>query len=171
MNIVLTGFMGTGKSEVGQQLAQDLHLPFFDIDTLIVKQTGKAVADIFSSQGEAAFRQLESRVIEKVSQNDRCVISTGGGALIAEKNREILERNGLLVCLTAKMSTLQERLRKDTGRPLLAGENLAERLEQLLKDRQALYDQCRFQIATDGKTISEVARDIAQAIKSEWHNA
>jgi len=168
MNIVLTGFMGTGKTAVGRRLAEDFHIPFFEVDAVIAQQAGRSVPEIFASQGEAAFRTLESRVIEDISRQERSVIATGGGALIDPKNRENLERNGLLVCLTAKMGTLLERLKDDVTRPLLAGEALPQRVERLMKERQAIYDLCRIQVATDGKTIAQVAEDIAQAIRPQW---
>ena len=86
MNIVLTGFMGTGKSAVGRHIAAELHVPFFDVDTAIAKKVGKTIQDIFSAEGETAFRVLESQVIAELSTQDKSVISTGGGALMDAKN-------------------------------------------------------------------------------------
>src|SRR5262245_24595292 len=105
MNIVLTGFMGTGKTAVGRHLAAELRVPFVDADMMIVKRAGKPIKDIFAQDGEAAFRSLESAVLAEISRQDRTVIATGGGALLHDPNREVLKKNGILVCLTAKMGT------------------------------------------------------------------
>ncbi len=168
MNIVLTGFMGTGKSAVGRRLAEDLHVSFFDADVLIAAQVGKTVAEIFNSAGEGVFRAVETQVIEELAKADRSVISTGGGALINRQNREHLQKNGLLVCLTARVGTLLERLKDDMTRPLLAGEALPQKIERLMKERQSVYDLCRFQVITDGKTIAHVAREIMMLVRPEW---
>lgn len=168
MNIVLTGFMGTGKSAVGRRLAEVLHAEFVDIDTLIAKRAGRSVQAIFAEQGEEAFRKLESEVIAEAANNDKTVIATGGGALLNLKNREILQSRGTLVCLTARVGTLLDRLKDDMTRPLLAGENLPQKVERLMKERQAVYDLCPVQIVTDGKTIAQVSDEIAQKLKAQW---
>jgi len=171
MNIVLTGFMGTGKTAVGRQLSERLQVPFVDLDALIARKAGRPIAEIFETQGEAAFRDLESQLIEEVSSNDRTVIATGGGALLNVKNREILQRRGLLVCLTARVGTLLDRLKDDGTRPLLAGEDLSQRVERLMNERQAVYAQCPIQVATDGKTIADVTAEILLKIQPQWQNA
>jgi shikimate kinase len=168
MNIVLTGFMGTGKSVVGRHVAQELRAPFVDLDAAIVKKSGKSVKDIFTTQGEAAFRAIESEVIVELSDRDKTVIATGGGALLDPKNRERLQENGILVCLSARMGTLLERLKEDLSRPLLAGENPEERIERLMKERQSIYDLCPVQIDTEGKTIAEIADEIIKKVSAMW---
>jgi shikimate kinase len=168
MNIVLTGFMGTGKSAVGRHLAEELHVPFLDVDAAIVKKGGKSIKDIFATGGEAAFRTLESSVIVELSGHDKTVIATGGGALMNVQNRENLQKNGVLVCLTARMGTLLERLKEDLSRPLLAGEKLEDKVERLMKERQHIYDLCPVQVDTDGKTIAQVAKEIIQKVSPKW---
>src|ERR1041384_4553160 len=164
MNIVLTGFMGTGKSAVGQHLATELHVAFVDVDLTIKKKAGKSIKDIFVTEGEARFRALESEVISELAHRDQTVISTGGGALLNPKNREKLEKKGILVCLRAKTGTLLERLKDDLTRPLLAGENMEQKMDRLLKERQAVYDLCPIQVDTDGKTIAAVAAEIIEKV-------
>jgi shikimate kinase len=171
MNIVLTGFMGTGKTAVGRRLAEELHLKFVDVDSMVVGRAGQPIPEIFSSQGEAAFRKLESEIIEEVASLDKAVVATGGGALIDPKNRENLQRRGILVCLTAKAGTLLDRLKDDVTRPLLAGEKLSERIERLMKERQAVYDLCPVQVTTDEKTIAEVTDEIVEKISPQWKKA
>jgi len=171
MNIVLTGFMGTGKTAVGRRLSEDLHIGFVDVDETIEKKAGHSVRHIFETQGEPAFRLLESRVIAELARQDRMVISTGGGALLNPQNREVLQEKGILVCLRAKTSTLLERLKDDITRPLLAGENVASRVERLMQEREAVYQVCPFQIDTDDKTIADVAAEIIRAIGPQWKAA
>ena len=168
MNIVLTGFMGTGKTAVGRHLAAELRASFVDVDLAITKKAGKSIQSIFASQGEAAFRELESAVIAEVAGQDNTVIATGGGALLDPKNREKLQNNGILICLTAKMGTLLERLKDDLTRPLLAGENLEQKVERLMKERQDVYNLCPIQIDTDGKTIAQAAQEIIRKVSPQW---
>src|SRR5688572_32419312 len=111
MNIVLTGFMGTGKTLVGRRLAEELGLGFVDIDEAIEKRVGRSVRVIFETQGETAFRALEAEVIGELASRDRTVIATGGGALLNPQNRRNLEKNGILVCLRARTATVLERLK------------------------------------------------------------
>ncbi len=168
MNIVLTGFMGTGKTAVGRHVADKLRVALRDIDSEIEKKAGKKIADIFTQEGESAFRKLESAVIAEIVKQDRIVIATGGGALIDSVNRKALEKNGMLICLRAKAGTLLERLKDDLTRPLLAGENLEQKMDRLMKERKAAYDLCPIQIDTDGKTIVEVSEIIMQKVLSKW---
>jgi shikimate kinase len=168
MNIVLTGFMGTGKSAVGRRVAERLNAAFLDVDASIKKRAGKSVAQIFSEHGEPAFRDLERQVISELSTQDRAVIATGGGALMDPDNRKNLERSGYLICLTARTGTLLERLKDDVTRPLLAGENLPMKIDRLMKERESVYALCPMQIATDGKTIDQVADEIVQKVTPKW---
>jgi shikimate kinase len=170
MNIVLTGFMGTGKTAVGRHLAAELKTKFVDVDMTITQKAGRSVRDIFSGEGEAAFRKHESAVIEEVAAQDKTVIATGGGALMDPLNREKLSRNGVLVCLTARMGTLLERLKDDATRPLLKGENLEQRIERLMAERQAVYDLCPIQVDTDGKSIAQVTEEIIRKVSPKWGN-
>ena len=162
--------MGTGKTAVGRHLAAELHAAFIDVDAAIAKKAEKSIQSIFSDEGEAAFRKLESSVIAEVATQDRSVIATGGGALLDSKNRENLQKNGMLVCLTAKIGTLLERLKDDPTRPLLSGENLESRIARLMKERQDVYSLCPVQVDTEGKTISQVAQEIIQKVSPQWAN-
>ena len=166
MNVVLTGFMGTGKSCVGRRLSETLHVPFLDVDEAIEQRSGRKIADLFSTEGEAAFRAIERQVVLEISQTKSSVIATGGGALLDARNREALEKNGTLVCLTATPATLVQRLHSDSKRPLLKGEGpLVERIERLLKERQSIYQSCPLHVATDGKSIAQVVEAVFNAIQ------
>ncbi len=170
MNIVLTGFMGTGKTAVGRHLAAELKAKFVDVDIAIAEKAGRSIKDIFTGDGEAAFRKEESAVIQEVAAQDKTVIATGGGALMDHANRENLAKKGILVCLTARMGTLLERLKDDQTRPLLAGESLEQRVERLMTERQAIYNLCPIQVDTDGKTIAQVADEIIRKVSPKWGN-
>jgi shikimate kinase len=168
MNIVLTGFMGTGKSAVGRHLADQLHIPFIDMDVVISKKARLSVSDIFKTKGEAAFRTLEREAVLELSGMDKTVIATGGGVLLDPKNREHLQMNGILVCLTAKMGTLLERLKEDPTRPLVSGENLEQNVDRLMKERQSIYNSCPIQIDTENKSIAQVSAEIIKEVSSQW---
>lgn len=161
MNIVLTGFMATGKSAVGKILSQRLRRPFFDTDDMIEKQTGVSIPQIFSGAGEAAFREMETQTIGLVALMPAAVIATGGGAPLRPANMAELEKNGRVFCLTAEPETILERLRSEPAtRPLLQGEEPLRRIKELLNERAAAYARCAHRVPTDGKTPAQVAEDI-----------
>lgn len=162
--------MGTGKTAVGRLLAERLKVPFFDADTVLAKRAGKSIAQIFEEEGEPAFRELERQVIAELTQKTRIVMATGGGSLMDARNRALLESSGILICLTARAGTLLERLKDDMTRPLLAGEDLPTRLERLMKERETVYALCPLQVATDDRTIAQVADEIIRKIGPRWQN-
>jgi shikimate kinase len=168
MNIVLTGFMGTGKTTVGRRVAEALNAAFLDVDAALEKEAGHSVAHIFEAKGEAHFRALERAAIARLAESNHAVIATGGGALLDPENRGALKKNGYLICLTARAGTLLERLKDDMARPLLAGEDPAGRIERLLKERHGVYALCDLQIQTDDRTIEDVAKAIVQAVEKRW---
>src|SRR3972149_7672422 len=112
-NIVLVGFMGTGKSVVGKKLAKVLKRELVDTDKLIEKKAGKPIPDIFSENGEPYFRELESKVIEDISKKEKCIIITGGGVVLREENITNLKKNGVIICLNASPKIIYERVKHD----------------------------------------------------------
>lgn len=168
MNIVMTGFMGTGKTTVGRLVAEKRRMKFDDVDNQIEKLEGRSVADIFARSGEPAFRRAEKAAVEELSSRDNFVISAGGGAILDAENRERLSKNGILVCLRAKTGTILERLKDDLTRPLLQGEDREAKIERLMRERQTVYDLCPVQIDTDGKSINQVAEEIIQKVTPLW---
>jgi len=107
-------------------------------------------------------------VIAELSTQDKTVIATGGGALMDPVNRKNLEKNGILICLTARTGTLLDRLKDDLTRPLLSGENLEQKMERLMKERQVAYSLCPVQVDTDSKTIAQVAEEIIAKVSAKW---
>lgn len=159
-NIILTGFMGTGKSTVGRLLAAQLNYSFRDLDSLIVEKAGQSINTIFADQGESHFRELESCELRAVLHEAAQVVSTGGGAVIRPENRDLMRKSGVVVNLTASPETILRRLHSDEERPLLRDAKSLARIQQLLMDREAYYAEADIRIDTDGKNVEDVAREI-----------
>jgi shikimate kinase len=154
-NIILLGFMGSGKTSVGKLLAETLNYRFLDLDAEIEKNNGLKVPEIFAKFGEKHFRELESREIENLKGKERCVISLGGGAFCSQKNIDILKQVGLTVWLKADFALIISRLgREETEkRPLLREK---EKAEELLKSREQFYSQADLVIETGNNKPGEI---------------
>jgi shikimate kinase len=161
-NIVLIGFMGTGKTTVGKQLAQRMKLTFVDMDDCIVERAGKSIPDIFADDGEPAFRQLERDVASDLSRKSGLVIATGGGVVLNPDNITDLGENGMLVALIASPDVILERLQHDTGRPLLSEGDKGEKIRNLLASREHLYNAIPDKIDTDPLDSEEVVARIME---------
>jgi shikimate kinase/hydroxypyruvate isomerase len=163
LNLVLLGFMGTGKSAVGRILARRLGRPFVEMDAEIERRAGRGIPEIFASEGEAAFRAMERAWVREQADRPGRVIATGGGVVLDPANLEDLGRHGVLVCLTASFETLRTRLGGDRSRPLLEG-GRADRLAELLESRRPLYEAIRLRVDTTGRTPDEVADEVLRRI-------
>jgi shikimate kinase len=161
-NIVLTGFMGTGKTTVGRLLAERLGWAFVDTDELIVARDGRPITDIFAQDGELFFRELETAVSLELSEQSHLVIATGGRLMLDPANAEALLRNGRAFCLTAAPDEILRRIEDDGRRPLLNVPDPARRIQELLTKRAQAYGRYP-QIQTDGKTAEEVVDEILMA--------
>ena len=165
MNVVLVGFMGTGKTTVGKHLAERLRFAFVDVDRRVEKASGKTISEIFAKSGESAFRNLESEAVSALTANDRQVIATGGGVLLRAENRKKLRASGFLVCLSAAPGTILKRTQKNRKRPLLAGHGPPlERVKTLLDQRKALYARSNIRVNTDGKTVPAIVQEIMKQL-------
>jgi shikimate kinase / 3-dehydroquinate synthase len=165
-NVVLTGFMGTGKSTVGRLLAAWLGYAFVDTDELIVVRNGRSISDIFRESGEAAFRQMEAAIAQELSGQAGLVIATGGRLMLDEANAAALLENGRAFCLTAEPEEIIARLDGDERRPLLDVPDPAAQIRRLLAARAAAYG--RFpQITTSGKAPEQVAEEIFSMVNSQ----
>ena len=133
--VVLTGFMATGKTEVGRKLAALLGAPFVDTDALVESATGRRIADIFAKEGEPHFRALEREAVERACDVEGAVVATGGGTLLDPENRRRLAAAGPVVCLTATPDELLRRVGGGADRPLLAGGDRGARIRELLAAR------------------------------------
>lgn len=163
-NLVLTGFMGTGKTAVGRAVAARLGRPFVDMDEQIVQRAGMSIPEIFARQGERAFRALEAELVRELAGRRGLVIATGGGALVDPTNRETFCRTGLVICLTASVEAILARVGEGRGRPLLqAGEGAADtraRITALLAQRAAAYAEIPYAVDTTDRSLSQVVDEV-----------
>lgn len=153
-NIVLTGFMATGKTTAGRIIADVLRMRFVDVDAEIVRQEGQSVAQVFAQRGEEAFRQIEADLCRQFAQQRSLVIATGGGALINPDTLAAMKETGLVVCLWASPETIQRRLSGESGRPLAAD------WEALYEHRKPIYESMPHHVTTSGKIPEEIAKEV-----------
>lgn len=166
-NIILTGFMGSGKTSVGICLSYRLRKILLDTDKEIERRQGKTVSDIFAQDGEEAFRQMETEYLkELLKATESRIVSTGGGMPVREENRTLLKKLGTVVYLQASPETVYERLKEDTTRPLLQNGDAEKKITGLLAKRQDFYESgADMIIRTDDKSIDEIAEEIMAGLK------
>jgi len=164
-NIVLTGFMGTGKTAVGKELSRLLDMKLIDVDTEIEKSEDITINEIFKQYGETRFREIETEMIKKISQQKNVIISTGGGAVLKQENMDTLRKNGVIVCLMATPETILKRTSNSDERPLLKVENPFEKINQLLNFRRPFYEKADIIIDTEGKTPLQIAEEIIEKVR------
>ncbi len=150
-SVFLVGPMGVGKSTIGRQLADSLGFEFKDSDHEIEDKTGAKISLIFEIEGEEGFRKRERQMIAELTQMPKLVLATGGGAVLALENRQCLKRGGYVVYLRAAVEDLLERTALCRNRPLLQCDNPREKLEQILRDREALYKEVADVVINTGK--------------------
>lgn len=150
LNVVLTGFMGTGKTQVGRRLAKALGREFVDIDELIEGRAGTTIPEVFACQGEKAFRQLEHEACLEVGKNEELVVATGGGTVINPDNLRALQEYGILICLTASAEEILKRVGTESHRPMLESDfhTRQERIKILMEERAPYYNAIRHQVDT-----------------------
>lgn len=165
-NIVLVGFMGTGKSSAGKLVAKKLNREFVDADHEIEKRENCDIPTIFAEAGEAEFRQIETEVIRELAGRENLVIAPGGGAITVAENMENLARNGVVICLTAKPESILQRVGHDKNRPLLRGPDRLERIRELLAARAKFYDAIPLRVSTDGRNTRQVANEIIRVFNA-----
>lgn len=156
-NIIITGFMGTGKTSTGKILASRMGWDFVDTDERIVEKAGLSIPEIFEKYGEPHFRKLEKEVIKEATSGSHLVIATGGGAIIDRENYEMMKSSGIIICLTADEKEIEKRV--DDTRPLLKGNRL-EAIRHLMRERDAYYKMADITVDTTGKSPSAVAEEI-----------
>ena len=157
--------MGCGKTSVGRLLSQRLGYQFVDLDQAIVGEAGASVKEIFASRGEPAFRRLESEALQRVAAGAGVVVSTGGGAVLAQPNRAVMRDAGCIVNLTASVEAIAARLCGDSERPLLEGDASLERIRNMLATREQFYADADLRIDTSAKTVAAVAAEIIEALQ------
>jgi shikimate kinase/very-short-patch-repair endonuclease len=156
-HIYLCGFMGSGKTTVGLQLAKKLNYVFLDTDSLIEKKETKKIHEIFEKFGESKFRKLENAVIKEIlASKEKIVIALGGGSLIRKENLKLIKKNGFLIYLKTELKTISKRIPSDPSRPLLKEASL----ESLFAIRQPSYEKADFIVETDRKSPAEIVETI-----------
>lgn len=167
MNIILIGFMGCGKSTLGIKLSYRLRRTLLDTDKLIEKEEKRTISDIFAKEGEAYFRKLETKCLQRMIQTEKNqIISVGGGLPIQEENHALLKQLGTVVYLRAKPETIYERLKNDTTRPLLQGENPQEKIRKLMEQRAPIYEKAAdIVIDVDGKEFDRILEEITEKLR------
>ncbi len=163
-NIILVGFMGTGKSVVGKKLAAKLDRDFVELDDMIEAREKMSIKDIFEKKGEPYFRLVEKEVVKEASQRKNIVISAGGGAIVDEENFKNLKNSGTMICLKAFPETILKRTKNLKTRPLLNVPDPKKKIEELLKKRKPYYNKADFSIDTDSLSILDIVLKIMTAV-------
>lgn len=166
-NIVLVGFMGTGKSVTGRALAERLGRRFLDMDTLIEEREGRSIPRIFADDGEAHFRKLERALVQELAGQGDLVIAPGGGIVLNPDNVRDFSATGFVVCLRASPEMILSRVGHDANRPLLQVPDKLGRIRDLLAKRKTYYEAIPNQVETDGKSADEVAEEILAMFAAE----
>jgi shikimate kinase len=165
-NIILAGFMGTGKTAVGRKLSRLLNMKLIDVDTEIENAQKMTINEIFRNFGEQKFRDIETGMIKKLSVRKNVIISTGGGAVLRQENIDTLRENGVIVCLMATPETILKRTSHNSNRPLLRVEDPFGKIKELLNFRRPFYEKADIMIDTEGKTPIQIAQEIIEKIRN-----
>lgn len=164
-NIYLVGFMGTGKTAVGRELAKTLRVQLLDIDDLIVQREKRSINDIFTLNGEPYFRKIERDTLVEVSRKTNHVVSCGGGIMINPDNIATMKQTGKLIALSATPEVIFERTKKHAHRPLLNVSDPKAKIGELLNARKPFYEKSDFIIDTSESTVNEVAQKVLGLIR------
>lgn len=166
-NIVLIGFMGSGKTTVGIRLSYRMRMPFLDTDKEIERRQGRWIKDIFAADGEEGFRRLETDCLRQLAERCRGhIVSTGGGLPMREENRVLLKKLGTVLYLKAEPETIYGRLKGDENRPLLQGANPEEKIRRLMAEREAGYQAAAdVVLRVDGKGFHAIIKEIREAVR------
>lgn len=166
-NIILIGFMATGKTTIGENLAKKLNMPFFDTDYLIENIEQKSIESIFSTKGEEYFRQKEQEILQTLKKKEQAIISTGGGIVINPINREILLKMGTIIHLQAEKDWIIKNIkRSNVQRPLLKSSDIEQKIINILKERKPFYEIADYKIKVDNLEIEEIIEKLCHIVAS-----
>ena len=168
-NIVLIGFMGTGKSSTGKALAARMGYAFMDLDQKIEEEQGMSIPRMFELHGEEFFRDCEKQMVKRAAARRHTVIATGGGTVKDASNMAALRQHGFVVCLSADVETILERTRRRGSRPVLDGRDEGDRrraVETLMEERRELYAHADYTVDTSGMSPLQVVEDIVRHLRA-----
>ncbi|MEP6777116.1 MAG: shikimate kinase [Chthoniobacterales bacterium] len=164
--ISLIGFMGTGKSSTGRELARRTGRRCFETDAIVVAQLGMTINEIFSNLGEETFRDAEAAALRTIPYDDNCIVVTGGGIVLRPANRELIRELGRVVNLTADEETIYERISRRADRPLLRTDDPRATIARLMAERQQLYASAAdITLDTSGLTPAQITVEILSLIE------
>lgn len=167
-NIALVGFMGTGKTTVGNVLAARLGKEFIETDAMVERKTGKKIAQIFAEKGEPFFRDLETEAVKEAAARTNVVIACGGGVVLNPASIDRLKQNGIVVLLEASQSEVLKRTAGDTGRPLLTEDDRSDKVRKLMDYRKPFYTRAAdITIDTTDRSIDAIVDEILERVKYE----
>lgn len=172
-NIVLIGFMGTGKSSVARYLHAMCRMEMAEMDDIITHREGLSIPEIFATKGDSYFRSLETDLLRELQEKNNLIISCGGGAALREENIKIMKQNSYVILLTARPDTVFQRVGTDPNRPVLNGRRSPEGIQELMEERRSKYEAAAdITIETDGKTVAQIAAELMQKLgqQSHWLN-
>ncbi|MDP2138479.1 MAG: shikimate kinase [Candidatus Didemnitutus sp.] len=167
VNLYLVGFTGTGKSTVGRHAARALGYDFVDSDLAVEVAHGKSIAEIFAGEGEGKFRMLEREFVERGHPATGSVVACGGGLIVPDGMLELVKARGVTICLHAPLETVLQRTERTVHRPLLQGENRAERLRTLYAAREELYRRTGTMVLTEGRPMREIVAHVLRVYREE----
>ena len=164
-NIILIGPMGSGKTSTGRILAKEMGYVFADTDEVVTNRTGVSIEYIFDVEGEEGFRKRECLALKECLNDNKTVVSTGGGIVLSKENRDLLQERGTVVYLQTSIRSQEKRTASTNNRPLLKNKDPKETLEKLMLTRAPLYEEIAdITIMTDNKSLQEMSKEIQRAI-------
>lgn len=164
-NIFLIGFMGTGKSTISGELSKMMAMQEIDVDQYIVQQQNRSIPEIFETDGEEYFRNLETKALESFGEKRGLLVSCGGGAVLRKKNVDIMKKQGKTVLLTASPETIYERIKNCKNRPLLKGNMGVDYIHNMMKKREPYYQAAAdLVITTDHKSVETICLEIVEKL-------
>ena len=164
LRVILTGFMGTGKTAVGEVLAKRLGYQFLDTDLMVEEETGKTVTEIFEKEGETSFRVYEKKMVKKALEKEKVVVATGGGAVTDPETLQWMKSRGVMIGLSASADSILQRVSSMQTRPLLKTKDQLKKIKGLLSERSPYYREADRIIDTTSRSVEETVQEILKAL-------